>query len=88
VPTVAFNIGEAFPADDEVGRFVTVLAMMSNDVNRSFEYLDPEGDPERQMTLFRQPGVALLRGRDLHRRDTPPLRRHRELPLGAPSRRS
>jgi hypothetical protein len=29
--TLRFTIGDAFPADDPVARFVTVLAMMSND---------------------------------------------------------
>jgi hypothetical protein len=29
--TLRFTIGDAFPADDAVARFVTVLAMMSND---------------------------------------------------------
>jgi hypothetical protein len=53
-----FKIGEAFPADDERARFVVALAMMSNDVLRSFAQLDvDESDPEAagvQMWLFRQ----------------------------------
>lgn len=53
VPTISFKIGEAFPADDPVARFVTVLAMMSNDVNRSFALLDPKGDSGEELTLFR-----------------------------------
>ncbi len=32
--TLRFTIGDAFPADDPVARFVTVLAMMSNDWSR------------------------------------------------------
>jgi hypothetical protein len=31
VTTVRFKIGAAFPAEDPVARFVTALAMMSND---------------------------------------------------------
>jgi hypothetical protein len=53
VSTITFNIGEAFPASDPIARFVTTLAMMSNDVNRSFAFLDPEGDAGEQMWLFR-----------------------------------
>jgi hypothetical protein len=53
-----FKIGEAFPADNEVARFVVGLAMMSNDVLRSFAQLDAdESDPEAaavQTWLFRQ----------------------------------
>jgi hypothetical protein len=59
MPTVRFNIGEAFPASDPVARFVTVLAMVSNDANRSMdELLDvKDGPPDagaRRMMLFRQ----------------------------------
>jgi hypothetical protein len=31
MPTLTFEIGAAFPAEDPVARFITVLAMMSND---------------------------------------------------------
>jgi hypothetical protein len=31
VPALTFKIGDAFPADDPVAWFVTVVAMMSND---------------------------------------------------------
>jgi hypothetical protein len=58
VERYVFKIGEAFPADDERARFVVALAMMSNDVLRSFAQLDvDESDPEAagvQMWLFRQ----------------------------------
>ncbi len=61
MPTVTFNIGEAFPASDPVARFVTVLAMVSNDANRSLDELiavdDAEHSPDsgaRKMMLFRQ----------------------------------
>jgi hypothetical protein len=59
MPTVSFNIGLAFPASDPVARFVTVLAMVSNDANRSInELLNVcDGEPDagaRRMMLFRQ----------------------------------
>ena len=34
MPSIWFKIGEAFPADDPVARFVTVVAMISNDWQR------------------------------------------------------
>lgn len=53
-----FRIGDAFPAGDEVARFVVTLAMMSNDALRSFKQLSlDEGNAEQkgeQMMLFRQ----------------------------------
>lgn len=60
MPTIRFKkIGDAFPASDPVARFVTVLAMVSNDANRSIdELLDLDGQkPDagaRRMMLFRQ----------------------------------
>jgi hypothetical protein len=39
MPIIRFNIGEAFPADEPVARFVTVLAMASNDCQRSMAAL-------------------------------------------------
>ncbi len=60
MPTITFEtIGGAFPANDPVARFVTVLAMVSNDTNRSIdELLDVhDGRPDsgaRRMMLFRQ----------------------------------
>jgi hypothetical protein len=53
-----FRIGEAFPADDPVARFVTVLAMMSNDVFRSIEPLVTIADGHRDAAGAR---VALVR---------------------------
>ena len=52
-------MGEAFPANDPVARFVVVLGMMSNDALRSFSLLDPEAaslgeDAAFQQWLFRQ----------------------------------
>jgi hypothetical protein len=34
MPSISFKIGDAFPADDPVARFVTVVAMISNDWQR------------------------------------------------------
>jgi hypothetical protein len=56
--TITVEMGEAFPADDPVARFVVVLAMMSNDALRSFSLLDPDAPVGEagafQMWLFRQ----------------------------------
>lgn len=60
MPTIRFEkIGDGFPAGDSVARFVTVLAMVSNDANRSIdELLEVEDGPPdsgaRRMMLFRQ----------------------------------
>jgi hypothetical protein len=59
VPELRFNIGNAFPPDDPVARFVTVLAMMSNDWLRIIhELVSLTGDDEeagaRRIMLFRQ----------------------------------
>lgn len=56
---IRFKIGDAFPADDPVARFITGLAMISNDSLRSFEDMfGLEGDsPEeigRRVSLFRR----------------------------------
>lgn len=58
--TIRFKkIGDAFPADDPVARFVAVLAIISNDANRSVDQmLDlDESQPDtgaQQLMLFRQ----------------------------------
>jgi hypothetical protein len=54
-----FKIGDAFPAEDPVARFITVLAMMSNDWLRSAEEIlgiaDGGADEDgRRVMLFRQ----------------------------------
>lgn len=56
---IRFKIGDAFPADDPVARFITGLAMISNDWLRSLEDMfGLEGDtPEelgRRVSLFRR----------------------------------
>jgi hypothetical protein len=58
--TLRFTIGDAFPADDPVARFVTVLAMMSNDWLRlidqmlRFEDVDPDAAGLRMMSFRHQ----------------------------------
>jgi hypothetical protein len=57
--TLRFNIGEAFPADDSVARFITVVAMMSNDWLRLIEDMMAleDADPDavgRRILSFRQ----------------------------------
>src|SRR4051794_38237755 len=56
---IRFKIGEAFPANDPVARFITGLAMISNDWLRSMnDLLELESDtPEeqgRRVSLFRR----------------------------------
>jgi hypothetical protein len=63
MPRSVFNIGEAFPADDPVARFVAVLGMISNDANRSLEQFleiqDSDADARgRRVALVRQQASA------------------------------
>lgn len=56
--TLRFKIGDAFPASDPVARFISVLAMMSNDWMRSAQYLleiedGSEDEGGRRLMLFR-----------------------------------
>jgi hypothetical protein len=55
---IRFKIGDAFPASDPVARFITGLAMISNDWLRSVEEMFSLGDtPEevgRRVSLFRR----------------------------------
>ena len=57
---ISFKIGVGFPASDPIVRFITVLAMMSNDWLRSIEdllALGDSSDPDaggRRVSLFRQ----------------------------------
>jgi hypothetical protein len=53
--TLRFTIGDAFPADDPVARFVTVLAMMSNDWLRLVRLMLAIDDDDRE-----QDGAGLL----------------------------
>jgi hypothetical protein len=69
--TLRFKIGDAFPADDSVARFITVLALMSNDWTRSAQYLleiedGSEDEGGRWLSADRRrdrPEIASLSGR-------------------------
>jgi hypothetical protein len=60
VAKITFKIGDAFPASEPVSRFISVLAMMSNDWLRSIEdmfALETATTPDagaRRISLFRQ----------------------------------
>ena len=61
---IRFKIGDGFPARDPVARFITGLAMISNDLLRALEdMLSLEGDtPEeigRRVSLFRRQAAAV-----------------------------
>jgi hypothetical protein len=67
VPLDTFNIGEAFPADDEVARFVVGLAMIRNDWHRAMELMPKElsEDAEVQgvrLMLVRQEAASCFEG--------------------------
>jgi len=63
VTTLRFRIGDAFPADDPIARFITVLAMISNDWLRllrdmlDLEESDWDADG-RRVLLFRLQAAA------------------------------
>src|SRR4051812_26946179 len=71
VRTARFTIGEAFPADDPGARFVTAVAMISNDWLRSIEQMpeDDDDDPDapglrvmgfrRQASMFHEAAVFI-----------------------------
>jgi hypothetical protein len=60
MPRYVFRIGEAFPADDPIARFVTVLAMIHNDWLRSMTFMQesveqhPEEGQGIRLMLARQ----------------------------------
>lgn len=59
VRTLRFKLGEAFPANDPVARFITVVATMSNDwlrlINEMLAIDDDDPDePARRIMSFRQ----------------------------------
>ena len=61
---IRFKIGDGFPARDPVARFITGMAMISNDLLRALEdMLGLEGDaPEqigRRVSLFRRQAAAV-----------------------------
>ena len=51
-PGIAFTIGTSFPADAPVARFVTVLAMMSNDLLRLITLLFKENGNEGDRIFY------------------------------------
>jgi hypothetical protein len=60
----SFQIGEAFPANDPIARFVTVLAMVNNEWHRSMALMnlvddDPDGRGIR-LLLVRQQAASYL----------------------------
>lgn len=64
MPGIRFKIGDGFPARDPVARFITGMAMISNDLLRALEdMVRLEGDaPEeigRRVSLFRREPAAV-----------------------------
>jgi hypothetical protein len=55
-----FEIGKAFPASDEVARFVTVLAMISNDWHRTMKMMPRTGPAE---TAAEERGLRIMLAR-------------------------
>jgi hypothetical protein len=72
MPAVNFNIGEAFPFDDAVACFVTVVAMMSNDCQRSVELMVEAGESPDSgalgLMLFRQQAAMVWEGAEYIRK--------------------
>jgi hypothetical protein len=64
MPTVRFRIGDAFPADDVLARFVTTLALIANDLLRSTtmlrEHLDDDADSRGYRLMFFRYEVSLF----------------------------
>jgi hypothetical protein len=55
-----FQIGDAFPADDPIARWLTVLAMASNDFFRMFRWVDHAEDAGEQLLAYRIQAAALF----------------------------
>jgi hypothetical protein len=53
-PRVTFRIGDVLPADDVVARFLTGVALSTNDLIRVQSYVVVEQDVAKQLFLFRQ----------------------------------
>lgn len=53
-PRVGFRIGAVLPADDLVARFLTGVALSTNDLIRVQSYVAVEQDVAKQLFLFRQ----------------------------------
>jgi len=57
---LSFRIGEAFPADDPVARWLTVLAMASNDFFRMFRWVDCAETLGTRLLAFRIQAAAIF----------------------------
>jgi hypothetical protein len=68
-----FPIAQAFDPNDEVARWLTVLAMASNDVWRLFEWMEQGGDQGTRVLAFRLEAAALYEAAS-HLIDTPTRR--------------
>jgi len=55
-----FRIGDAFPADDPLARWLTVLAMASNDFFRMFHWLDGAETTGTELFAYRLQAAALF----------------------------
>jgi hypothetical protein len=55
-----FRIGEQFPADDAVARWLTVLAMASNDFFRMFRWVDCAESAGTRLLAFRIQAAAVF----------------------------
>ena len=55
-----FRIGDAFPADKPLARWLTVLAMASNDVFRMFHWLDSAETVGAQLLAYRIQAAAVF----------------------------
>lgn len=76
VPTLFFNIGDAFPADSHLARFVATLATISNDANRSIDEMEGVDDAEpdagaRPLMLFRQQAALYYEAADFLAKSVP-----------------
>jgi hypothetical protein len=60
MPEATFKIGDTFPADDPVARFVTVLAMISNDWQRLAQRMIELDDARPKDDLDKAETGALL----------------------------
>jgi len=60
MPSISFKIGDAFPADDPVARFMTIVAMISNDWQRLAQRMVELDDAECAHEDARAEHAALL----------------------------
>lgn len=55
-----FRIGDAFPADDAVARWLSVLAMASNDFFRMFQWVDGAESEGPRLLAYRIQAAAIF----------------------------